>query len=56
MNIFKFFLKPIITVRAASKEQKKAERKYIETHMQLARELGLDVEFRARMGEVQGVK
>lgn len=56
MNIFRFFTKHIRTVRASSKAQREAAKQYDKTHMKLAQELGLDVEFRARMGEIRGVK
>ncbi len=43
-------------VRASTKEMRQEWTKYQQTHEQLARELGRDIQFRARMGESQGVK
>lgn len=42
-EILKFLApKKIVTVRAASKEQRKADKRYNATHKQLANELGIE--------------
>ena len=56
MDLFKWFRKRrIVVVRASRKEQREAEKRQVALHLKLAREC-YDVQFLARMGQIQEVK